>query len=425
MRALYDFSLLVYQSLIRIAGLWMPKAKAWLDGRKGLLDSLEKQLAGTHTDSVWMHCASLGEFEQGRPVLEAIRQAYPNHKIVLTFFSPSGYEIRKNFQGADIVTYLPLDSRSNAERFISIIKPRLAIFVKYEHWYHYLSVLEEKGVATMLISAIFRKGQPFFAPYGGFWRKMMGTYDAIFVQDQESMRLLAGIGLGKYGHMAGDTRFDRVLAVAEVSGKIPALEQLTKGKKVVVAGSTWPADEQLLAAYAENNKDTIFIIAPHEIHEAHLASLEDMFSMSIRFSNLREIPESILHDTTSLTAHQVVIIDNIGLLSTLYRYAGVAYIGGGFNKSGIHNILEAAVYGAPVVFGPTHHKSREARDLLGSGGAFTIKDATGLATVLNKLFSDPKVLHAKGLANKEYVRHESGATGRILSFIQENRLLTS
>jgi 3-deoxy-D-manno-octulosonic-acid transferase len=425
MRALYDFSLLVYQSLIRIAGLWMPKAKAWLDGRKGLLDSLEDQLAGPDTHSVWMHCASLGEFEQGRPVLEAIRKAYPGHKIVLTFFSPSGYEIRKHFPGADIVTYLPLDSRSNAERFIAIMRPRLAIFVKYEHWYHYLKVLEEKGVTSLLISAIFRKGQPFFAPYGGFWRKMLGTYKAIFVQDEDSLRLLAGIGLSKYSHMAGDTRFDRVLTVAEDSEKIPALEQLTTGKKVVVAGSTWPADEQLLAAYAENHKDTILIIAPHEIHEAHLASLEDLFSMSIRFSKLRVMPEASRPDTISQTDHQVVIIDNIGLLSKLYRYAGVAYIGGGFNKSGIHNILEAAVYGVPVVFGPTHHKSREALDLLGSGGAFTISDATGLSNVLDRLFSEPKVLHAKGLANKEYVHRESGATGRILSFIQENRLLTS
>lgn len=425
MRALYDFSLLVYQSLIRIAGLWMPKAKAWHDGRKGLLDSLEDRLAGSHPDTVWMHCASLGEFEQGRPVLEAIRKAYPGHTIVLTFFSPSGYEIRKHFPGADIVSYLPLDNRSNAERFISILRPRLAIFVKYEHWYHYLNVLEERGVTSLLISAIFRKGQPFFAPYGGFWRKMLGTYNAIFVQDEGSLRLLAGIGLGQCSYMAGDTRFDRVLAIAESSDKIPALEQLTKGKKVVVAGSTWPADEQLLAAYAETHKDTIFIIAPHEIHEAHLTSLEDLFSMSIRFSKLSVLAETSNSETLSQTGQQVVIIDNIGLLSRLYRYAGVAYIGGGFNKSGIHNILEAAVYGVPVVFGPTHHKSREALDLLGSGGAFTIRDAAGLSNVLDRLFSEPKVLHAKGLANMEYVHRESGATGRIMTFIQENRLLTS
>ena len=411
MRLLYDISIQGYRLLILIASLWNRKARAWIEGRRGWRNKLATRLAKAGGDRLWMHCASVGEFEQGRPVLEAIRSARPDMTIVLTFFSPSGYELRKDYPGADIVAYMPLDTPGNAEDFVSILRPHLAIFIKYEHWYHHLEVLEKRGIPSVLVSAIFRPGQPFFKPWGGFWRRMLKRHALIFVQDQGSGSLLSGIGLEERVSIAGDTRFDRVCSVAAGSGEIKELRFLKDSGPVIVAGSTWPEDERLLKAYVSRRPDLRLIIAPHEISATRLAAITEAFPKVRRWS---ELVANIQGDED----WQTLLIDNIGLLSRLYRYGTVAYVGGGFHRAGIHNILEAAIYGMPVLFGPTHHKAREAGELKQRGGAFVVSGASDLERTLNKLLADAGALAAAGRASGDYVRAEAGATTAVMEGIQ-------
>jgi 3-deoxy-D-manno-octulosonic-acid transferase len=416
MRLIYDFLIQGYRMLILIASVWNPKARAWISGRRGMFGRLEEKLKPVHADRIWMHCASVGEFEQGRPVLEAIRAQWPNTYIVLTFFSPSGYELRKNYAGADLVSYLPLDTRRNAHRFVSLIDPKLAIIIKYEHWHHHLNALKNKGVPALLVSSIFRPDQPFFRPWGAFWRRMLTCYDLLYVQDQHSVELLGTIGMSERVRQAGDTRFDRVCTVADTSGEIEAIRDMQFTSPVMVAGSTWPEDERLLAAYIHRHPEIRLIIAPHEISSSRLATIEHQFPKVIRWS----ATQSTDHPSAYLSQSdwQTLLIDNIGMLSRLYRYGQVAYVGGGFHRAGIHNILEAAVYGIPVLFGPNHRKAKEAGDLIKRGGAFSINDSSALEDRLNDLFANPEKREMSGQESGSFVRSQSGATQRVMESVQ-------
>lgn len=394
---------------IRIAALWNPKARLWIKGRKKFPEIIPG------APCVWMHSASLGEFEQGRPVIEYIRKAYPNYRIIITFFSPSGYEIKKNYPGADAVYYLPADTPNNAKKFIEAIRPSLVIWIKYDYWYHYLNTLKKMNVPVLLISGIFRESQPFFKRYGGLWRKMLSCFSHLFVQNEHSRELLVRLQQNNVT-VNGDTRFDRVADIANAFEEIASVKTFCGDFRVIVAGSTWEEDEAQLVHFVNSRPDIKFIIAPHEITSTHLMDVQKKFKNSILLSSL---------DHSASKMPQVLIIDNIGMLSRLYKYASVAYVGGGFNSSGIHNILEAAVYGIPVVFGPVYTKFEEAKAMVELLGAFSFSNAPELEKILNELLDDENYLLKCGTVAGNYVRANAGATQRILNYIAENRLLTN
>jgi len=370
-----------------------------------------------HSPLVWMHCSSLGEFEQGRPVLEAIKQQYPSVKIVLTFFSPSGYEVRKNYPGADHVLYLPLDSKANARKFLQLVQPNLVVWIKYEYWYYFLTEIKKKQIPCILVSGIFRTDQPFFKWYGRLHRYMLESFNHLFVQTAASKRLLGSIGFTNTVSVSGDTRFDRVVQIAEQFEPINLIEQFCGNSKVIVAGSTWPEDEEEMDHYANTHPDVKFIIAPHEIDEDHLKGIEKLFKYSVRFSKLQDTP---LGD-----GGNTLIIDNIGMLSKLYKYATITYVGGGFGDDGVHNVLEAAVYGKPVVFGPVYDKYIEAVELVQHRGALVINTALELEQTFNELLTDNDSYQSACEAARNYVYTKKGATESVMKYIYENRLLTS
>jgi 3-deoxy-D-manno-octulosonic-acid transferase len=393
-----------------IAALFNPKAKKWVQGRRNIFEQLEKATEG-HESIIWIHCASLGEFEQGRPLLEKLKAepSFRNSKFLLTFFSPSGYEIRKDYKGADWVFYLPMDGPRNAKRFLEIVNPSLVIFVKYEFWFYYLKKIKYRNIPLILVSALFWKEMSFFKWYGAMQRKMLSRFDHLFVQDQKSKQLLDEIGLSSITSISGDTRFDRVIDIAESAEPLPLIEQFIGGNKTIIAGSTWLEDEEVLKeSLNELNVPSLkLIMAPHEISEKHLASIAELFPGSIRYSQLG-----------SNTGSGVLIIDNIGLLSRLYKYAAITYIGGGFGK-GIHNTLEAAVYAKPVIFGPVFHKFKEAADLIKKGGAFTISGAGDSIKIVGQLLADEKKLNESGKSAGDYVYSNRGATNCIIQFLKE------
>lgn len=364
-----------------------------------------------------MHCASLGEFEQGRPVLEALKAQYPQYQVALSFFSPSGYEIRKNYPQADFVFYLPVDSPKNAKRLLEMLNPQLVLWVKYEYWFYFLTEINKRNIPLFLISGIFRRSQPFFRWYGGLWLEMLSCFTRLFVQNQTSADLLESIDVKKY-ELTGDTRFDRVVSVAASSPGIPAIENWLKGRRALVAGSTWEEDIIELSHFVKKRKDLAFIIAPHEILEENIKKITRVFPQSVLYSRLSQ---SNPGDGDAY----VLIIDNIGMLSVLYRYAEVCFVGGGYSANGVHNVLEAAVYGRPVFFGPEHEKFQETIDLLACGGAFSPENPLDLEKELSNLFSNKSALDAAGLAAGKYVREKQGATRKILDYIQRNRLLTN
>lgn len=370
---------------------------------------------------IWVHSSSAGEFEQAKPVIEALRKAYPQHKIAVTFFSPSGYNVGKKSALADYIFYLPLDTAANAKRFVSLLAPQLVVFVKYDYWYHHLKTIHQKGIPLLLVSAIFRPNQAFFKWYGGFYRRMLHFFTYLFVQDESSKNLLQQYGIN-HRTVSGDTRFDRVAAIAENFTPIQEIELFTAGAKVLVAGSTWPQDEQMLQNAFKERRDVKLIIAPHEINEGHIKSIQSLFHNSITFSELKKELEKNV--SFSFYDKQVLIINNMGMLSRLYKYAYVTYIGGGFNKSGIHNTLEAAVWGKPVIWGPNYSKFREARELLAAGGGFTYTSAEDLKGILNILLHDEAACKKAGGAAATYVQQQKGATQKIMNYIQEKRLLT-
>ena len=412
MLLLYRFFIRLYHIGIRVAAVRSEKARAWLDGRKNLFQDLE-QLLGQPRPTIWVHCASAGELEQGKPVIEGLKATYPGHRVLVSFFSPSGYSVGKKYGAADAVTYLPLDTASNARRFLDRVKPELAVFVKYEYWYHHLTELHTRQVPVLLVSAIFREQQVFFTWYGGFFRNLLRVYSRIFVQDPESALRLQSIGITAVT-VAGDTRFDRVGRILEERPPIPEIETFVADHQpVIVAGSTWPEDEDLLAEGLALRGGKL-IIAPHELDEGHLQHIEARFPGAARFSRTRgQSPAAVL------------IIDNIGMLSRLYQYATISYIGGGFNKSGIHNTLEAAVWSKPVFFGPNYQKFREARELIEAGAAFSASTPEELKTKTDHFLDDPDALTKAGSAAGAYVAQNRGATNTILNYVQANRLLTS
>jgi 3-deoxy-D-manno-octulosonic-acid transferase len=376
-----------------------------------------------------MHCASLGEFEQGRPLLEALKAKDPGQKIVLTFFSPSGYEVMKDYKGADHIFYLPMDAPSNAKRFLDAVNPSLVLWVKYEYWYHYLSALKQRNIPTVLVSGIFRQHQPFFAWYGEIWRKMLATFTHFFVQNEESKKLLATLGFTNNVSTNGDTRFDRVLEIAEKFEPVPHIAEFCEDSPVLVAGSTWEEDEIELLHFVNVHPNMKFIIAPHEIDEENLKDVKEEFPNSIFYSELinneHQTPNSPRGPMGKPKTPNILIIDNIGMLSRLYKYATIAYVGGGFGGDGVHNVLEAAVYGKPVVFGPVYEKFEEAIGLLNAGGGLSIDGPIKLDEALINLLNDEKDRTARGEAASQYVHEHAGASKKIIQFIQENRLLTS
>jgi 3-deoxy-D-manno-octulosonic-acid transferase len=404
MLLLYRFGLSIFYILMKFASLWHPKAKLWVNGRQNWEKELRKKV-GKIESSVWFHFASLGEFEQGRPVLEALKKAEPETNIIISFFSPSGYEIHKNYPLALAVCYLPLDTTNNATTFIEIIKPKYAVFTKYEYWFYFFRTLHQKHIPLYLISGIFRKNQAFFKFYGGFYRQMLSFITYFFVQNEESKTLLNSLGINQVA-VSGDTRFDRVTENAKNKKELKEIEAFCGSSKVLVAGSTWPADEELLNTIIESYPNWKFISAPHEIAEANLQRLEEqLLGKTIRYSNL---------EVHKLTLPQVLIIDNIGLLSSLYAYGTIAYIGGGFGK-GIHNTLEAAAFGLPVIFGPKYQKFQEAKDLIELNAGFSISNQAELNDCFKLLQSDTH--KEAGKQAKAYVDEHTGATAQILEKI--------
>lgn len=407
MAIFYNIGIYAYTFAIRLAAPFHEKAALWVKGRKGIRRKILSLPRGKER-LIWFHAASLGEFEQGRPVMEALKQANPDLKILLTFFSPSGYEIRKNYAGADYIFYLPSDTPRNASCFIRHFRPDAAVFIKYEFWYNYLKELHRHQIPTYLISAIFRREQPFFKRWGTLHRRMLGFFTRLFVQDEESVALLTSLGIQNI-QQTGDTRFDRVEQIAKAAQDIEKVERFCNGQPAVVCGSTWPPDEELLFDYINTDKSGYkWILAPHEIGETHIKSiLEKCKKRAVRYSILSTSPET----------YDVLIIDCIGLLSAVYRYGKIAYIGGGFG-AGIHNTLEAAVYGIPVIFGPKYQKFKEAVQLIRQGGAFSIHNARELQEVLGSLIQHPSIAETAGQHARAYVESQLGATQVILKTLQ-------
>jgi 3-deoxy-D-manno-octulosonic-acid transferase len=410
---LYNLGIRVYCFAISIASVFNKKARLWLRGRKEIFGQI-RQKVDPASENIWFHCSSLGEFEQGRPVMEKIRTAFPGKKILLTFFSPSGYEIRKNWPGADYVFYLPADTRKNAERFIEIVRPSVVFFIKYEFWYHYLSQLKGDGIKTYLISGIFRPGQIFFRSYGKWFRQILESFTHLFVQDDESASLLKSIGFSNLT-VCGDTRFDRVFSIAQKAGDLPLVKSFCSGKMTVVAGSTWPPDEEILIRFInEKTLPVRYIIVPHEIHENGIRHLID--SIKVKTLRYSSVAGSSPADSSEFGDAEVLVIDVIGILSSVYKYGSTAYIGGGFGK-GIHNILEAATFGLPVIFGPNYQKFREAVDLVKLKGAFPVNDFDGFSKIINTLISDHQLLKNAGESAGQYVKSKIGATDSITKFV--------
>jgi len=399
----YNIGISVYTLGIRIVAPFNEKAALWIKGRKGIWSKI-RQINRDKERLVWFHAASLGEFEQGRPVMEALKKEEPATRILLTFFSPSGYEIRKNYAGADYILYLPSDSAAHARKWIRMLHPDAAVFIKYEFWYHYLHELHQCHIPVYLISAIFRKNQPFFKKWGNLHRRMLHYFDKLFVQDTESVELLSSISI-ENTQLTGDTRFDRVKQIADAAQRLKRIEEFLQEAPAVVCGSTWPPDEEILITYINQNSNHFkWIITPHEIGENHIKGiLEKCHKKTVRYTD----------ENADLTNAQVLIIDCIGLLSAIYRYGKIAYIGGGFG-TGIHNTLEAAVYGIPVIFGPRYQKFKEAECLLQQGGGFCIHSACELNEVLDTLIQQPAITEAAGKKALAYVNSQLGATSLIM-----------
>ncbi|WP_346318984.1 glycosyltransferase N-terminal domain-containing protein [Chitinophaga sp. YIM B06452] len=391
------------------------KAQLWLNGRKDPWPALEAALKGAER-VLWVHAASLGEFEQGRPVLEALRKEYPGLRILLTFFSPSGYEVRKNYPGADHVCYLPLDTPANAQRFLDIVKPSLAIFIKYEFWYHYLHNMYARKVPVILVSGVFRPGQVFFKWYGGMFRGLLRGMDRLFVQDDASLRLLNDHGISQAA-VAGDTRFDRVWQLRQHPVSLPEIERFITANDVLVAGSTWEADEKVIAGwwYGGGREGRQLVLAPHEINASHIEDIQTLFPDAVKYSEFA---------AGKAGPAAVLIIDNVGMLSALYRYGRTAYVGGGFGKEGIHNLLEPATYGKPVIIGPVFHQFLEAETLVQNRGAIVINNAEELRRAVDAL-QDPYFYGQAEETAGRFVEQNQGATEKIVRYIQEKRFLTS
>jgi len=406
MRTLYNLGIHSYNMLMHIAALFNPKAKLWVEGRKGIFEKIKNEVDPGYI--IWIHAASVGEFEQARPLIERIRKDYPNKKILLTFFSPSGYELRKNYDLVDYVYYLPIDTAHHAKEFIDLIKPEMVFFIKYEFWFNYLNELYKRVIPIYLVSTIFRPNQHFFKWYGSWFRKHLRMVEEFFVQDVESATLLSSINIKRI-NITGDTRFDRVKSLTENPKPFESIRNFVQDSKVLLAGSSWEPDEKILANYMYNeSQDFKLIIAPHEVNKEHIDSLLNRFSkfnplLFSEFEN-KEIPKE----------NRVLIIDSVGKLMHLYQYTDVAYIGGGFGV-GIHNILEAATYKKPVIFGPNYQKFNEAKELIKHQGGFSISNEREFAAIASKLLFDTKAYHQASAECGKYVEENIGATEKIFT----------
>jgi len=445
MAILYSISIVFYGLGIRIASLFNPKARQWVKGRRGISGRLKELLRSTDNNwkgTVWFHCASLGEFEQGRPVMERFRELYPQYRIVLTFYSPSGYEVRKNYTGAEGIFYLPLDTPGNVRRWVRILKPKLVFFVKYEYWFNFLSELNRQNIPVFIISAVFHKNQPFFKGYGKWFRKQLKNISWFFVQSEEAKDLVESLDIKHYT-ITGDTRFDRVYEIMQQRRSFSEIERFAGHARIFLGGSTWEPDEAMIMdLIGRNHPDLKFIIAPHEVHPSRIRELEAKLRAQgsghrAQGSEHRDTTAPLHHCTTAPLHHctmspviryseltpenaastRILIIDSIGMLAHLYQYATFSMIGGGFGV-GIHNTLEAAAFGNPVMFGPNYRKFTEARDLIRLGGAFCISCSADLNDIVSKLLKDPDELRRVSGISRIYVEHGCGATKRILQGIQ-------
>lgn len=411
MRLLYTLFIFFYGWSIKLASLFNTKAKQWTRGRKDIFKHINEALKENDKPLVWVHAASLGEFEQGRPIIEALKEKHPEYGILLTFFSPSGYEVRKDYDLADFVFYLPLDTPQNAKRFLELVPVRLAVFIKYEYWYNYLKAIRQKEIPIVFVSAIFRANQPFFKFYGSWFLKHLKQVNWFFVQNQKSFDLLKEAGISK-ASLAGDTRFDRVADIAKKANANTLIEQFKGESKLLLAGSSWPEDEALIYPLLQKIPELKIVFAPHQIDEKHIQSIEkNCEGKALRYSQ-----------ATQENKKQVLIIDNYGLLSSLYRYADFTFIGGGFG-AGIHNTLEAATFGMPVFIGPKYEKFQEAKDLVSLNAIEVIEEAKQLEQSLVDLLFNPDKRIEKGKKARDYVKSKTGVTNHITDYLEDKKLI--
>jgi 3-deoxy-D-manno-octulosonic-acid transferase len=403
---LYNLGIFFYRCLIRVAALFNEKAKFMVAGRKNWQDELQRKV-DKNARYLWVHCASLGEFEQGRPLIEEFKKQFPDRKILLSFFSPSGYEIRKNYEGADIVCYLPMDTKKNASAFIDIVKPEKVFFVKYEFWYHFITQLKSRGIPLFIVSAIFRENQHFFknTPWGRWYKTILFNFEHFFIQSEKSAELLRNIGIQNFT-ISGDTRFDRVASIAAGAKKFEIVEKFKTNLNIIIAGSTWKPDEELLAEFINSNSGVKYIIAPHEVSAANINRIQQLLKKPAITLSKAQIQD--------IDRYEVLIIDSIGILSSLYQYGNIAYIGGGFGV-GIHNILEAATFGLPILFGPNYKKFKEAVDLVEAKGAFSFQNYNELKEALHLLLTEKNQLETASSISKFYVEKNVGSTKLILN----------
>ena len=410
MQLFYNIFIRLTSFLLPITKFFSNKMKSFVNGRKYIWDYLEQEI--TKKESyIWIHVSSLGEYEQGVPLMQEMRKNNPEYKILLSFFSPSGYEIRKNNPVADITIYLPLDTPKNAKKFIELVQPKMAFFVKYDFWPNYLKQLKSNSIPTYLVSGIFREKQLFFKKYGKFYRKALLAFEHFFVQDDNSQQLLQSIGYTNVT-VAGDTRFDRVYEITQQENKIIDIENFIQEKPCIVFGSTWAKDEELISTFINQNKQDIkYIIAPHDIKEKNIAQLENSLKKkSVRYTK---------STTTEIKNSEVFIIDTIGLLTRIYRYADIAFVGGGFG-AGIHNILEPATYGLPIIIGPKYDKFKEAKDLVSQKSCIAVSNQATFDQALNQLISNEDLRQKSGKSNTDYVENQRGATEIIMGYLKNH-----
>jgi 3-deoxy-D-manno-octulosonic-acid transferase len=411
------YNLLVYLAafFLRILALFSPKMQLFVDGRKIVFEELNQKIKSSD-QTIWFHAASLGEFEQGLPVIEQIKQKFPSHKIIVTFFSPSGYEVRKNHPIADVIVYLPLDTKKNSKQFISLVHPEMVFFIKYEYWPNYLNELKKKAIPTFLISGILRENQVFFKWYGGFYRKCLKTFTFFFVQNESSKKLLQSIGYQNV-KISGDTRFDRVVSILERDNRLDFIEEFKNNQTLIVIGSSWSKDEEIIVKFINQIEDNVkFIIAPHNINASQIANLKSQISKkTILFSEKEEIPKQVQHD--KISSFQVFIIDTIGILTKIYSYADIAYVGGGFGNPGVHNILEPATFGIPIVIGPNYSHFAEATALVNMEGCLPVSTENELKNAFDLLLQNEDDRNEKGHICSNFVQMNKGATSIILNHI--------
>jgi 3-deoxy-D-manno-octulosonic-acid transferase len=415
---IYNLVVLFAAQIVQLLAFIIPKMKLFVEGRKSVFSTLKDRI---HPEDkvFWFHAASLGEYEQGLPVIEKVKEQFPHHKIVVTFFSPSGYEVRKNNTIADATIYLPLDSKANAKQFLDLVHPEKVFFIKYEFWPNYLHELKQRNISTYLISGIFREKQVFFKWYGGFYRNALKTFDYFFVQNEKSKILLQSIGFTNV-KVSGDTRFDRVVAILEKDTTLDFIEQFKNNQTTIVIGSSWPKDEELLVNFINQAADNVkFIIAPHNIKSEQISNLKSqILKKTVLYSEKEEILNQVQNDKSiSLDTYNVFIIDTIGILTKIYSYADIAYVGGGFGNPGVHNILEPATFGIPIVIGPNYSHFAEATALVGLEGCVSIKNLTELNEAFNLLLQNEDERFEKGHICSTFVQMNKGATNSVLKAV--------